>query len=130
MRLSIYAPGHVAHTPSESPTVTDTAASVRFGGPDREPRALRNLVAAAIAAVPSGGRIHWATYYFRDRQLALALVEARGRGVDERSCWMQNRAVGLQIRAVEEMVSGAAGLGAGFTASLERKVIRAGTSPS
>lgn len=54
----------------------DSPASVDFGGPDQAPRALRNLLAKRIAAVPSGGRIHWATYYLRDRELAHSLVDA------------------------------------------------------
>jgi phosphatidylserine/phosphatidylglycerophosphate/cardiolipin synthase-like enzyme len=54
---------------------------VYFGGPDREPRALRNLLERRIEAVPAGGSIDWITYYFRDERLAQALVRARRRGV-------------------------------------------------
>lgn len=54
---------------------------VFFGGPDRPPRSLRDLLEARVAAVPSGGAIHWATYYFRDRALARALIAASDRGV-------------------------------------------------
>jgi PLD-like domain len=54
---------------------------VHFGGPDRPPRALRGLLRARIEAVPPGGSISWATYYFRDRDLAEALVAANDRGV-------------------------------------------------
>lgn len=54
---------------------------VFFGGPDRPPRCLRDLLEARVAAVPSGGEIHWATYYFRDRALARALIAASDRGV-------------------------------------------------
>jgi len=52
-----------------------------FGGPDAAPRALRDLLAARIDAVPAGGAIDWITYYLRDRALAHALVAARHRGV-------------------------------------------------
>jgi len=52
-----------------------------FGGPDAPPRALRDLLAARVAAVPVGGAIDWITYYFRDRALAQALVAAHARGV-------------------------------------------------
>ena len=54
---------------------------VHFGGPDRPVGLLRDLLAERIALVPTGGSIDWVTYYFRDRRLATALVEARGRGV-------------------------------------------------
>jgi hypothetical protein len=106
--------------------VSDFSASVHFGGPDCEPRALRNLLAASIAAVPSGGRIHWATYYLRDRQLAQALVEAKGRGVDVRLVLEAAPRTKIANRAVEEIVSGPLGLGSGFTRRRERKVFRAG----
>jgi len=55
---------------------------VHFGGPDKPPRLLRNLLHQRIEAVPEGGRIAWATYYFRDRDLAEALAAAARRGVE------------------------------------------------
>jgi len=55
---------------------------VHFGGPDLPPRCLRDLLRRRIDAVPAGGRIAWATYYFRDRDLAQALIEASDRGVE------------------------------------------------
>jgi phosphatidylserine/phosphatidylglycerophosphate/cardiolipin synthase-like enzyme len=57
---------------------------VYFGGPDRPVGFLRDLLAERVARVPAGGSIDWVTYYFRDRRLADALVEARERGVDVR----------------------------------------------
>lgn len=57
------------------------AAQVHFGGPDLPPRQLRNLLRQRIDAVPPGGEIAWATYYFRDRDLAAALIAACDRGV-------------------------------------------------
>jgi hypothetical protein len=45
---------------------------------------LRGLLEARIEAVPQGGWIRWATYYFRDEALARALVAAHARGVDVR----------------------------------------------
>ncbi|MHB9879597.1 phospholipase D-like domain-containing protein [Pacificimonas sp. ICDLI1SI03] len=54
---------------------------VAFGGPDLPYRALRDLLAAEIAAVPPGGFIDWSTYYFRDRALAACLIAAGERGV-------------------------------------------------
>ena len=52
--------------------------------PDRPVGFLRDLLAQRVARVPTGGSIDWVTYYFRDRRLAAALVEARERGVDVR----------------------------------------------
>lgn len=54
---------------------------LHFGGPDRPQRALRDLLKARIEAVPAGGAIHWATYYFRDMDLAETLMAAHDRGV-------------------------------------------------
>lgn len=45
------------------------------------PRHLRTLLRERIDAVPPGGEIAWATYYFRDRDLAAALIAASDRGV-------------------------------------------------
>jgi phosphatidylserine/phosphatidylglycerophosphate/cardiolipin synthase-like enzyme len=55
---------------------------LHFGGPDRPPRELRDLLQRQIEAVPSGGEIAWATYYFRDLDLARSLIEASDRGVN------------------------------------------------
>jgi phosphatidylserine/phosphatidylglycerophosphate/cardiolipin synthase-like enzyme len=57
---------------------------VTFGGPDRPRGCLRDLLAQRIEAVPPGGAIDWATYYFRDRRLAGDLIRARERGVEVR----------------------------------------------
>ena len=51
-------------------------AELLFGGPDRPPRYLRDFLESCIAAVPAGGTIDFATYYFRDRALAQALIDA------------------------------------------------------
>jgi len=45
---------------------------------------LRDLLYSHVSAVPSGGEIFWATYYFRDEALAEALVQAKKRGVTVR----------------------------------------------
>ena len=55
---------------------------VLFGGPDLPPRLLRDELQARVEVVPPGGRIAWTTYYFRDRALARALIEASNRGVE------------------------------------------------
>lgn len=54
---------------------------VQFGGPDLPPRQLRNLLQEHVDRAPAGSRIDWATYYFRDRELAQALMRASDRGV-------------------------------------------------
>jgi phosphatidylserine/phosphatidylglycerophosphate/cardiolipin synthase-like enzyme len=61
-----------------------SAFEIHFGGPDRPPGCLRELLAERVEAVPPGGAIDWVTYYFRDRRLAAALIRARGRGVQVR----------------------------------------------
>lgn len=54
---------------------------VEFGGPDLPPRRLRDLLQSHVDRAPPGSRIDWATYYFRDRALAEALIHASDRGV-------------------------------------------------
>ena len=61
-------------------------AQVFFGGPDKPRGLLRNLLAERVDAVPKGGEILWATYYFRDIDLAEALVRAKRRGVTTKVC--------------------------------------------
>ncbi len=55
--------------------------SLHFGGTSFPERHLRDILAARVHAVPPGGEIVWTTYYFRDRELAKALVKAAERGV-------------------------------------------------
>jgi phosphatidylserine/phosphatidylglycerophosphate/cardiolipin synthase-like enzyme len=55
---------------------------LHFGGPDQPPRALSLLLQRLVAASCPGDRICWVTYYFRDRVLARALMDAADRGVD------------------------------------------------
>ena len=54
---------------------------MEFGGPDLQPRRLRDLLQSHVDASPGGSRIDWCTYYFRDRALADALIRASDRGV-------------------------------------------------
>ena len=85
---------------------------VHFGGPDRPVALLRDLLAERVARVPEGGSIDWVTYYFRDRQLAAALVDARARGVDVRVTLDGHPRTPHANDAVIEML--AAGLGEGL----------------
>lgn len=55
---------------------------VHFGGPDLPERTLRDLLRHRVDLVPAGGEIAWATYYFRDRDLARSLIKASDRGVN------------------------------------------------
>ena len=55
---------------------------MEFGGPDLRPRRLRDLLQAQVDSSPPASRIDWATYYFRDRALAQALINASDRGVE------------------------------------------------
>jgi len=57
------------------------AGGLAFGGPDLPARRLRDLLETLVDAAPPGSRIDWATYYFRDRALAQALIRASDRGV-------------------------------------------------
>jgi phosphatidylserine/phosphatidylglycerophosphate/cardiolipin synthase-like enzyme len=87
---------------------------VHFGGPDREPRALRNILEQRIDAVQAGGSIDWITYYFRDERLAQALLRARRRGVSVRVCL---DGVPLHRRVndgVVRLLSGPGGIGDGL----------------
>lgn len=60
---------------------------VFFGGPDRPPGHLRDLLVGRFAAVPAGGEILIATYYFRDTGVADALLRANSRGVRLTVCF-------------------------------------------
>ena len=57
---------------------------VHFDGPDYRYGNLRKLLIRLVTGTPAGGSIDWVTYYFRDRELASALIDARQRGVDVR----------------------------------------------
>ena len=52
-----------------------------FGGPDKAPYHLRDVLGEWIDAQPKGGSIHFALYYFRDPILADKLIAAHKRGV-------------------------------------------------
>ena len=67
-----------------SPAVVRPLTEVYYGGPDLPPRALRDVLKAKVEAAPVGSEIIWATYYFRDLDLAESLVAARKRGVKVR----------------------------------------------
>ena len=87
---------------------------VHFGGPDLPPRRLRDLLEEQTHAVPAGGAIDWVTYYFRDRGLAAALLEARRRGVRVRVTLDGRPRTPHASDRVVAMLSGASGLGQGL----------------
>jgi phosphatidylserine/phosphatidylglycerophosphate/cardiolipin synthase-like enzyme len=92
---------------------------VFFGGPDRSPGYLGEILAERIAAVPAGGEILWSTYYFRSKRLAESLVAAFRRGVRVTLCL---EAKPRQRQANDEVIGlfeRAGGLGGGFRAVSE-----------
>jgi len=93
---------------------------VHFGGPGEPPRALRDLLEQRVDAVPADGSIDWVVYYFRDKQLAQALIRAHRRGVAVRVCIDGDP---LQAGANDEVIqllSGPDGLGDGLRVVRQR----------
>jgi phosphatidylserine/phosphatidylglycerophosphate/cardiolipin synthase-like enzyme len=84
-RVAQTIPEHVidVHRPGNTPTI----GAVHFGGPDKPKGVLSDMLLARIDAVPPGGSILWATYYFRDMDLARALIRASDRGVHVTLCF-------------------------------------------
>ena len=94
--------------------VSPSGCTAYFAGPRNQPGALRDLLQERVERVPAGGRIDWATYYFRDRRLAHALIAARERGVDVRvSLEGRPRRTDANDR-VARLLADPDGLGAGF----------------
>ena len=93
-----------------------SACQVHFAGPDGLPHRLRDLLAERVGAVPAGGSIDWVTYYFRDRRLAAALIEARRRGVVVRVTLDAHPRTARANDAVIAQLGGAEGIGAGLRA--------------
>lgn len=86
---------------------------VYWGGPDRPPRALRDLLEERVHAVPPGGEILWVTYYFRDEALANALLQANRRGVRVRVAMEGNPRSGAVNSRVLKLLAAPDGLGRG-----------------
>ena len=82
-----------------------------FGGPDLPRGCLRDELARRVAAVPAGGEINWVTYYFRDRTLAQALLDAHRRGVRVRITLEASPRTRHANERVLAMLSGPGGLG-------------------
>lgn len=95
---------------------SSAGSKVHFGGPDRPPRALRDLLEERVEAVPAGGAIDWMTYYFRDEALAGALVRAHRRGVSVRLTLDADPRRAGANDAVIRILSGAGGIGEGLRA--------------
>jgi phosphatidylserine/phosphatidylglycerophosphate/cardiolipin synthase-like enzyme len=87
---------------------------VFFGGPDKPPGLLRDLLAERVDRTPSGGEILWATYYFRDLALADALVRAHHRGVRVRVCIEASPKLSHANDAVRQRLAATDGLGQNF----------------
>lgn len=100
----------------------EQAFGVFWGGPDRPARYLRDVLEERIHAVPQGGEILWATYYFRDEKLARALLEAHRRGVRVRVVVEGSPRTGAVNNRVQELLKGEKGLSSGFRALNHRFV--------
>lgn len=87
---------------------------VYWGGPDRRPRLLRDLLEECVHAVPGGGEILWITYYFRDEGLAAALLQAQRRGVRVRVVMEGNPRTGRVNVRVRNLLQGFDALGRGL----------------
>jgi phosphatidylserine/phosphatidylglycerophosphate/cardiolipin synthase-like enzyme len=84
---------------------------VFFGGPDKPPYLLRDLLVERVDRAPSGSEILWATYYFRDLALADALVRAHRRGVRVRICIEASPRLSHANDAVRQRLTASDGLG-------------------
>jgi phosphatidylserine/phosphatidylglycerophosphate/cardiolipin synthase-like enzyme len=94
--------------------VTEPSYEIYFGGPDKVPGRLRDVLAERIATVPAGGAIDWVTYYFRDRRLAEELLRAHRRGVKVTVTLEGNPRTSHANNDVVAMLSGPDGLGKCF----------------
>ena len=97
-----------------SDSFTFSLPEVFFGGGNRRPGVLRDLLEERIKAVPAGGSIDWVTYYFRDRRLAEDLLAAQRRGVRVTVTIEKQPRTSHANDAVSEMLDGPQGLGSGF----------------
>ena len=74
-------PAPLSHIKLMTADVTTENGALFFGGPDKAPYHLRDVLGEWIDAQPKGGSIHFALYYFRDPILADKLIAAHKRGV-------------------------------------------------
>lgn len=109
---------------SESSSVSspDNFFRVFWGGPDFNPRRLRDILEERICAVPSGGEILWATYYFRDEGLAEALLQANRRGVRVRVALEGRPRTERANNSVIGLLKGDDGLGDGLRIICHNKI--------
>ncbi|MGI9228344.1 MAG: phospholipase D-like domain-containing protein, partial [Gammaproteobacteria bacterium] len=75
----------------------------------------RNILLEKIEQVPAGGSIDWVTYYFRDRELARALIKARQRGVAITLTLSAKPRTAIANEAVIKLLQAEDGLGNGLT---------------
>lgn len=69
------------HAMDSSAQSATPAVEAYYGGAGQPAGALRDLLKAKVDAAAPGSEIIWATYYFRDQELAERLVAAQQRGV-------------------------------------------------
>jgi hypothetical protein len=72
---------------------------------------LRDILDSHVSAVPPGGEILWATYYFRDEALADSLLKAKKRGVKVRLALEERPRTGRANLSVLEMLQDRENLG-------------------
>jgi phosphatidylserine/phosphatidylglycerophosphate/cardiolipin synthase-like enzyme len=96
---------------------------VFWGGPDRPPRVLRDVLEAHIHAVPKGGEILWVTYYFRDEGLAEALRQAVERGVTVRVVMEGNPRTGVVNSRIRKLLEDETALGKKGLRALSHRLI-------
>ena len=87
---------------------------VFWGGGSRPAGILRDLLEEHIEMVPNGGSIYWATYYFRDRRLAKALINARRRGVNVKVALDGRPRTRWANREIISMFEGSEGINGGL----------------
>jgi phosphatidylserine/phosphatidylglycerophosphate/cardiolipin synthase-like enzyme len=98
----------VLDSPAALPPPAEPAAAIlHYGGLDQPPQALRDLLLERVKAAPPGSEIAWATYYFRDPELADALIAAKRRGVRVRLVLEGNpRRASVNRPAIERLKAG------------------------
>jgi hypothetical protein len=89
---------------------------VIFGGPDKPPGLLRDLLLERAESVPTGGEILWATYYLRSTALADSLIRAHRRGARVTICLEASPRLRSANDVVRRRLEGEDGLGGRFRA--------------
>jgi phosphatidylserine/phosphatidylglycerophosphate/cardiolipin synthase-like enzyme len=111
----------ISRKPDQDQSTADPF-QVFWGGPGYPSRTLRDLLEKRIHNVPSGGEILWVTYYFRDEELAQALLQAYRRGVRVRVVMEGNPRTGAINSRVRKLLQGKKALGNNLRALSHRLI--------